>query len=40
MLDIEIEDEDIHGTLKDNPRHKSKYIELGVIHEETEKGLE
>lgn len=40
MLDIVIEDEDIHGTLRDMPRKRTKMIELGVIHEEQEKGLE
>lgn len=34
MLDFEIEDEDIHGTLKDYPRHKNKYTELKIINEE------
>jgi hypothetical protein len=34
MLDFEIEDEDVHGTLRDYPRHRNKFIELGVINEE------
>lgn len=34
MLDFEIEDEDVHGTLKDYPRNKNKYTELRVIVEE------
>ncbi|CAD8060225.1 unnamed protein product [Paramecium primaurelia] len=37
MLDFEIEDEDVHGTLCDYPKQKNKYTELKVITEEQEK---